>query len=1806
MADNEFKIELTGEFNEAKTKLQVTKNVQNLGDIPVKLVGELDMSKTNAKIQQQMSGVTITPTVNTQGVQSATKQAINNAQKVANNNKVSINFDTNKEQLVNQIKILGKQNDKLFNNKEMTDKYNKLLSSANIAKSSDELKNLRSELSAFKTELVATDNAGMKWTSKFKETVSSYGKFFSGASFVYAVSNQLKNAASEAKTIDDRLTDLLKVTDEIEGRDALYKYFDKAMSKAQELNVKVDSLLYAITEFKKMGWSLDDAEIGGQWATILENVGDVDIDTAIGSIKTSVASFEKIGGYGNDQMDKKLEAYTDLINEMSNKYSIDADGLAEAIRISAGTLTQAHTSIEQAATMFSTANRYYNDPNYLGNTAKIGSLRLRASEDSDAKTELEQLGESVDDVSQSASKLQEKLLKLTGVDIMEEDGKTFKSFYQQLLEISEVIDDLSDTDRANVLETIFGKARAAGGAALISGMKESTDAYNTAINSAGSATKEYETWMESADAATQKFSNNLTETYQSVVNGNTVRDLANMGSAVLSFANSFGIVEGTLRGVVAIGIGKFITTGTMAFLSATKQVERYGKALQMVKDIPNTSFTARNQALNSIAQTTSNLTTAQLKNVLSSKTLTQQERVRILQMQGMSKEMAVQKLSEMGLTQATNAQTAANSAQTASTFSLKAALTGLGATIKSVFLSNPLGITLMGISLAVSAVSSSISKHKQELEEQKQKTQEAADEASTYSDELSELSNKYMQLSNAVKTDSSAKEELISTQTELLKKLGLEGESIDTLIDKYGSLDEAINQASIDSLKKSQIDLLAGVDTAREALLDTAKDNFTGSNNIVSASGNDAVKAFKELEKAGVINGSSFGESGGTFVLTGDDSVDGALENYHKLEEALNALRDSDEFTAEELSNNPLYSELYNRYNELSDAVEDYNTSIENLNKNLAQQTMITRLQGKEVPKTKAGFEAFKKELVASAIASKQFIGNEKEIESAINSYLATVPEFKDFYSLEDGLQEAESSAKEYADAIETVAESTQKVISNISSINSILSNQKNGQSISIEDFTSDDLKDYQSALEYVNGTMQLNAEKCRDIAKAKAEEQISINNTNKALKQSEYLKNAGEIEKLRKNLSTLTKGTDDYNDTETKLQSLLSSNEAISMECAQYDLLTTALKEATGAYNNWLNAQNGSDYGDMFDSSLDAFNRIMDTYNSEKDSYEDFGSKKFDAAVEFIVPNTVDTDDINAIQSYMNSFKQYLTFDSDGNTTGMDIEQFCKNAVDKGLMVLDEAGENYEIAGQTTMEDFANGLNLSLPMVQAFFDEMQLKGGEFDWADEAITTVGDLGVKAYESAEALRNLKGNSDLQIQMDVSEVDGLDNKLSILDGTIEKMKESKIGLPVDSSEVQYANDIIQYCVAQKQKLNEPVFMTINTDQVEGDLGTVLGLIQQLQSAKNEYDIQASVGADTTEADKKIGELVSQIQGQDAVIKATIGDIDTTNIDTILAGVSAKSAEMWVNLGVNETAINDYVPEDKTATVTYEVNSFAVDMYDPKDLRRTVTYTVVTNGEAPKINGTAHVNGTVRDNPRIGKALASGDWRTQKDETALVGELGTELVVYGNKYWTVGDTGAEFTHIPKGAIVFNHKQTEEILKNGYVTSDGGRGHAYLNGTAYVRGGISASWANKVSSASKSSSSSKSSSKSSSSSSSSDTSSDTTEETLDEIEIKIKRIERDITNLDSTVQATYKSWSERNKALISEMSDVRSEIEIQQQAYNRYMQEAESVGLSSDWAAKIREGRIEIEKITDEDLKKKIDLYKQWWIFHATKNPI
>lgn len=62
-------------------------------------------------------------------------------------------------------------------------------------------------------------------------------------------------------------------------------------------------------------------------------------------------------------------------------------------------------------------------------------------------------------------------------------------------------------------------------------------------------------------------------------------------------------------------------------------------------------------------------------------------------------------------------------------------------------------------------------------------------------------------------------------------------------------------------------------------------------------------------------------------------------------------------------------------------------------------------------------------------------------------------------------------------------------------------------------------------------------------------------------------------------------------------------------------------------------------------------------------------------------------------------------------------------------------------------------------------------------------------------------------------------------------------------------------------------------------------------------------------------------------------------------------------------------------------------------------------------------------------------------------LVGELGPELVVdpNTNRWYTVGETGAEFVNLPKNAIVFNHVQTAQLLGRR-----GGIGRSMAGGSA------------------------------------------------------------------------------------------------------------------------------------------------------------
>ena len=139
-----------------------------------------------------------------------------------------------------------------------------------------------------------------------------------------------------------------------------------------------------------------------------------------------------------------------------------------------------------------------------------------------------------------------------------------------------------------------------------------------------------------------------------------------------------------------------------------------------------------------------------------------------------------------------------------------------------------------------------------------------------------------------------------------------------------------------------------------------------------------------------------------------------------------------------------------------------------------------------------------------------------------------------------------------------------------------------------------------------------------------------------------------------------------------------------------------------------------------------------------------------------------------------------------------------------------------------------------------------------------------------------------------------------------------------------------------------------------------------------------------------------------------------------------------------------------ESKTATVTVTYRSEMTET-DKQNLR-------IQAGEGmpepPKKGGLWNTvkswfgggkyQGTVND---LGPAYAQGT-------KTLVGELGPELAVYDNAYHLLGRNGAELVDIPSDAIIFNHKQTEGILKG---QANNGRGKTVSGQPAFATGNVS-----------------------------------------------------------------------------------------------------------------------------------------------------
>ena len=712
----------------------------------------------------------------------------------------------------------------------------------------------------------------------------------------------------------------------------------------------------------------------------------------------------------------------------------------------------------------------------------------------------------------------------------------------------------------------------------------------------------------------------------------------------------------------------------------------------------------------------------------------------------------------------------------------------------------------------------------------------------------------------------------------------------------------------------------------------------------------------------------------------------------------------------------------------------------------------------------------------------------------------------------------------------------------------------------------------------------------------------------------------------------------------------------AIEQTIAKYSRLEAQLLGNVTAYEEFQKAQESDAETDPVSGIEEMAVALGEAFNTAE-----LGTETAKSAIAGLVPESIyeslDTVDekMAAIYDYFKNGKlaQYfdLSFDDDGNIESAEMKlgnlrKFIEDGFVNGALAGSD-WQHFEFS-----DDFLAGLETADDKLQYFADKFEVTKDVAFAVIEAINDHdaewlnGDYGsmfdALLPESAQLEDNIHKNTaalaelNAQVAGDKISAEEYTEKYDALTQT-----QNELGQQARENINQY-QDLTEQIDEQKKKVDEYTAAIqkmrdqgksedeIKTSVEYGSLikasGVYTELIQKRSLLSEPTEILVQFAIDNI--DKEISNIENELEnkikfGEDGIYTVKVGvDLSQEDIDKL---------QQYKKLWEEKHNIEVETDPEETKTALEEIESSAQSALDVIDLIDGTTITINTStavsnvdklrSALEKLAGVETASVTITP-PSVtsgnysrgdrgyamanGTAHASGDWGLSTNEhNSLVGELGRELIVdpHSGRYYTVGDNGAEFVDLKKDSIIFNHKQTEELLKNGHINS---RGKAYAEGNAHVtlwsNGSSTSQWEGTgydgpndesydLSEALKDAA----------------DSADDFADTLDWIAIRMEEYEEAISKLNAQLENAVGAYNQ-NILIDTIIGQLQAQQGDYQTVFNQgiYAQQAESylAGLSDDLQRFARNGALDIsllpEDITESQMEA-IQKYREFATLHA-----
>lgn len=955
-----------------------------------------------------------------------------------------------------------------------------------------------------------------------------------------------KNMVATATELDKQLTDLRMVTGE--SYEDISRLVNSYNALAKELGSTTAQLLEASSEWLRQGKTIQETEELIRQSMILSKVGAMDADTATQRLTSTMMGYKLAV--------EDVAGVVDRLTAVDMEAAVSADGIAEALSHTASSAYLAGLELDKIIAYLTIVQE---------TTQKSASVVGESFKSIFARLTKVTNGEAVDDMGEDISHV-ESTLRSLGIELRASETE-FRNIGDVIDEVGQKFNSLDSVVQRQIVTAMGGVYQSENLLALLTNYDKVAKYVDVAANSYGTAAEKFTAYQESVEAHYNTMIASAEALAKQTVPTELLNGLMDAGSAVMDFATNTNLLSIALSSLGSAFAVKGIALFGGKIKEAYGNVSNLTMAFNLLGKAANVSLSA--DEFNSLLAVTKNLSTAQLKLVVSNKALTTQQRLAILTASGLTAEEAKQTLVTMGLATAEGTTTAA-------TFSLSGAFKALTASIAS----NPIGFLVVALTTLISVVGTVRDKIKEARQEIVDAGKEAAESAKT----LYNLASSYIAMSKAVEDGTGSQEELDSIQDSLISHLREQGVAVRELSGDYQGLRESVIAAAQTQL---QTDISKGIRAADIAKEDAVSelDGYFNSHSFYSATGEEAGAAMAYLEELGFTGIDNTGSNGGgTIFLPSVYSTNGGLEdvefadllaNYEYLRDAMNAV--AEEFGRE----NPVFTVLADAFSEYETAMVDAIKLIDSTNQTIVDNALLAA-QNSIQPETVEEFAQFREDLIAAVNDNINFDADGTySAEDLVDSALGSIEQYKSFISQIESQEIAVTGQIDHA--VTNLTDRLKELQSAYDLLETAQQEMEEGTGLSVSTIQAlaEANENYLDYIYEENGVIKLNTEAWKDNANAKMQnEMLDIQHEIEALAEQNV-----ELE-LRNNLLANEPESDqNTSEIEENSKAIAENNSRIrenqgllAVYGSLYGSITGDLTAYTEALNNFENIANTID----------------------------------------------------------------------------------------------------------------------------------------------------------------------------------------------------------------------------------------------------------------------------------------------------------------------------------------------------------------------------------------------------------------------------------------------------------------------------------------------------------------------------------------------------------------------------------------------------------------------------------------------------